>query len=440
VRLSKNGGNMAQKNESTSCTHDEIGWYDCPLDSTDTNTLGILHVMVAESGALPVWARFVVLAANIYDSLISDSDELQVHANEITAGLITATAIADNAITAAKIATDAITAAKIADGAIDAATFAAGAITATVIATNAIDADALAADAIAEINATVDTAISDAALATAAALATVDDFLDTEIAAILADTNELQTDWVNGGRLDLLIDAILDDTGTSGVVLANDAITAAKIAANAIGSSEIADGAITAAKIATDAIDADALAADAIAEINATVDTALTDIHLDHLLAADYDPANKPGTATALLNELVENDGGVSRFTENALEQGPGGAGSDPWETEVPGAYDPGTAGFILGTNLDVAVSSVEGAAGAGAIEFTYTVTEQGSGDPIADVDVWVTSDSAGTNTIASGRTDASGEVVFMLDAATVYIWRQKQGWNFTNPDEEEVS
>jgi hypothetical protein len=39
-------------------------------------------------------------------------------------------------------------------------------------------------------------------------LDTIDDFLDTEVAAILADTNELQTDWVNGGRLDLLIDAI----------------------------------------------------------------------------------------------------------------------------------------------------------------------------------------------------------------------------------------
>lgn len=32
--------------------------------------------------------------------------------------------------------------------------------------------------------------------------------VSTEIAEILADTNELQTDWVNGGRLDLLIDAI----------------------------------------------------------------------------------------------------------------------------------------------------------------------------------------------------------------------------------------
>jgi len=44
--------------------------------------------------------------------------------------------------------------------------------------------------------------------ATASALDAVDNFLDTEVAAILADTNELQTDLANGGRLDLLIDAI----------------------------------------------------------------------------------------------------------------------------------------------------------------------------------------------------------------------------------------
>jgi hypothetical protein len=43
--------------------------------------------------------------------------------------------------------------------------------------------------------------------------------LDLLIDAVLADTNELQGDWTNGGRLDLLIDAILADTGTDGVVL-----------------------------------------------------------------------------------------------------------------------------------------------------------------------------------------------------------------------------
>ena len=37
---------------------------------------------------------------------------------------------------------------------------------------------------------------------------------DVDKATILADTNELQTDLVNGGRLDLLIDAIKAKTDT----------------------------------------------------------------------------------------------------------------------------------------------------------------------------------------------------------------------------------
>lgn len=37
----------------------------------------------------------------------------------------------------------------------------------------------------------------------------------TQFAAIVTDTGELQTDWADGGRLDLLIDEILADTGTT---------------------------------------------------------------------------------------------------------------------------------------------------------------------------------------------------------------------------------
>jgi hypothetical protein len=70
------------------------------------------------------------------------------------------------------------------------------------------------------------------------------------------------------------------------------------------------------------------------AQVNAEVDTALADIHLDHLLAATYDPASKPGAADALLNELVESDGGVARYTANALEQAPTG-GSAPTAEEI---------------------------------------------------------------------------------------------------------
>lgn len=66
--------------------------------------------------------------------------------------------------------------------------------------------------------------------------------------------------------------------------------------------------------------------ATALTAIQTKVNAALVALHLDHLLAEDYDPASKPGTPTALLNEIIENDGGVSRFTQNALEQGPSGS------------------------------------------------------------------------------------------------------------------
>ena len=98
VRLSKNGGDFAQKNEASAATHDESGYYDCPLDITDTGTVGRLRLAVSEAGALPVWEDFVVLPAVVYDALIGGSDYLQVHAREMDDNLITAAKIADGAI------------------------------------------------------------------------------------------------------------------------------------------------------------------------------------------------------------------------------------------------------------------------------------------------------------------------------------------------------
>lgn len=81
-RLSKNGGDFAQKDEATSGTHDEIGYYDVPLNTIDTNTLGSLLVAVHESGALPVWKEYTVLAANVYDSLIGGGDLLDTNTSQ----------------------------------------------------------------------------------------------------------------------------------------------------------------------------------------------------------------------------------------------------------------------------------------------------------------------------------------------------------------------
>ncbi len=149
-QLTKNGGAVAQKNDATAASHLGGGHYKVPLNTTDTNTLGRLRLYVNESGALPVWMDFMVMPANVWDSLFG-ADKLQVHVDEMTAGIVTAAVIATGAIDADAIADNAIDAAAIATGAITAAKFAAGAIDAAAIAANAIDASALAADAVAEI-------------------------------------------------------------------------------------------------------------------------------------------------------------------------------------------------------------------------------------------------------------------------------------------------
>lgn len=43
----------------------------------------------------------------------------------------------------------------------------------------------------------------------------------TAVTSILADTNELQTDWVNGGRLDLLLDSALANALLAKQILGN---------------------------------------------------------------------------------------------------------------------------------------------------------------------------------------------------------------------------
>src|SRR3990167_3751729 len=69
VRLKKNGAAWAQKAAAQTLTHEENGYYEVTLDATDTNTLGLLRLAVNESGALQVFEDFLVVPANIWDSL-----------------------------------------------------------------------------------------------------------------------------------------------------------------------------------------------------------------------------------------------------------------------------------------------------------------------------------------------------------------------------------
>jgi hypothetical protein len=84
VLLWKEGGTtLAQKNEATSCTHRSNGLYTCPVNATDTNTLGTLVVSVSESGALPIRLDYEVLPANVYDSLVLGTDLLQIDVEQV---------------------------------------------------------------------------------------------------------------------------------------------------------------------------------------------------------------------------------------------------------------------------------------------------------------------------------------------------------------------
>jgi hypothetical protein len=71
IKISKDGGAAANKNLGGAAVDGANGWYIATLDSIDTNTVGLLQIDIAMTGALPVWMRFQVIEEAIYDSLFA---------------------------------------------------------------------------------------------------------------------------------------------------------------------------------------------------------------------------------------------------------------------------------------------------------------------------------------------------------------------------------
>lgn len=190
VRLSKNGGDMAQKTEITSCTHDELGVYDCPVDATDTGTLGRLRLDVQESGALPVWHEYLVVPANVYDSLVGGSDTLQADVTQWSGSAVTS-------------------------GAVPAAAAGAAGGLPTVDGNNRIVGIQGTKTTLDALNDPTVASVADAVWDEAATGHTdagkAGAQVWTDVDAILADTNELQGDWADAGRLDAILDTVAAD-------------------------------------------------------------------------------------------------------------------------------------------------------------------------------------------------------------------------------------
>lgn len=175
IQFLKNDGTSFVNKNSGGATEIANGWYYITLDATDTNTEGSLIMRCKIDDCLLVWREWEVIdpASALYGVNV-------VNWKGSAAPAMTGDAYARLGAPAGA----------------------------------SVSADIAALPTDADVNAACDTSISDAGLATASALATVAGYLDTEVAAILADTNELQTDLTNGGRLDLLIDGIKAKTDT----------------------------------------------------------------------------------------------------------------------------------------------------------------------------------------------------------------------------------
>lgn len=100
------------------------------------------------------------------------------------------------------------------------------------------------------------------------------------------------------------------------------------------------------------------------------------------------------------------------------------------------------THGSIVQQNLEYCIEGRN----ITAIEYTYTVTNSQTTQPLEGVQIWIAIDSAGNNVVWSGMTDSVGVArddegqLPRLDPATYYIFRNLAGFQFSDPDVESVS
>lgn len=98
VYVSKAGAAQAARSSATAITHDRDGYYRVALDATDSNTRGELVLQAAPAGALPVWQRYTVLAAPVYDALVAATANLPTAVASMGADVLTAAALAADAV------------------------------------------------------------------------------------------------------------------------------------------------------------------------------------------------------------------------------------------------------------------------------------------------------------------------------------------------------
>jgi enamine deaminase RidA (YjgF/YER057c/UK114 family) len=218
----------------------------------------------------------------------------------------------------------------------------------------------------------------------------------TDVDLILADTGELQTDWVQGGRLDLILDIIAADTTTdipaliadvptvaefeartlvaadyvvvgdtiaavtsvtNGVTLANDAITAAKFDESTAFPLAAADSGATyiARAPATGAQTLDTIAA-AIAAIGTGTGAALNFAVSEDNAADAIKSISKIGTQTGTYANTLADDGTTHQL---ASVEGPAGTWKIDWVYGFATGAGRAASKFVFRSNMSATLDIV---------------------------------------------------------------------------------
>jgi hypothetical protein len=371
IRLKKNGGNWAQKNASQTLSHEENGWYEVALDTTDTNTLGILIVAVHEAGALPVWREFMVLPANVYDALVGGSDLLQVDVQELEGDNQSSLDLKDFADAGYDPATNKVEGVKLADA---------------LTANNDKTGYRLSASG-------------------------VDDIWDEDVDAAhqTAGTAGKKLDDA-GGAADPWSTALPGSytQGSAGHIVGHLRQRAGTAQAGAAGSITLDAGASS----------SDDFYNNAIVQIVAGAGAGQSRI------ISDYTGATRVASVNG---NWVVNPDNTSSFAIYPFGSIPGASAPTAaqvadavWDEAVADHQTAGSTGKVLSTRVT---------GGAGGLQRTIGVTV--GGNPLEGASIWVATDSAGTNVVAGPLvTSSQGSVTVLLDTGSYYVWVQKDGYN----------
>jgi len=103
IKISRNGDTLKVRHAAvTASIYDSYGNYRITLDTTDTNTLGILRIQYGDTSCHVVWQDFTIVPSNVYNSIVMGTDYLQTDTTQISgdsvAGQLATTANISDAV------------------------------------------------------------------------------------------------------------------------------------------------------------------------------------------------------------------------------------------------------------------------------------------------------------------------------------------------------